>query len=162
VFARRERLSDELPVLVRGRGDDHGLHVLVGEHLLVIALLRRAGGVVRRALEHGRVSVADGDDLGLLGAPEDVHNLAPPWPEPDDRDIHRERRLLLRRGLRLRPQLHRTQRGQHGGEGALLHKRAAVEIRLGVRRYGLVHARYDAQGKPEGKCVSQADRPLVV
>ena len=145
VLARLQRRHRDLFVLMRGRGNEHGLHVLVLQNFFVVGVVGGLGrGFLRALLEGlGFVVVADGDDFRLRQTGERVENFPAPHIAADDRAL--DRRPIVsaarrRRCLRLGHERDAAEHGHGGSEGRGFQELAAREVRRHrVRQSIIVH-----------------------
>jgi hypothetical protein len=124
VYARGQAVLHDLPVQVRGRGDEHRPHVLrLFEQMLVARELLRLANPPRPAFQPALVVVADGRHAHRV----EFLQLAKNRPALPSRADHRHRQRLAVRGVHGRHELRQhTQR--HRGRTGLPEKRATVNV----------------------------------
>lgn len=147
VLARLHRGDGQVAVLVRGRSDDHGLDVCVGQEFFGRGVTFGGGSGVGRSLQGRLVMITNGDHRRVGQLAEVGDDLAPLGAESDDAELHgRAQRLLLvgRIGLGWRQCFvagrlvgffsgdgNGSHQRQHAGHGGTLEKSTAIEIRSG-------------------------------
>ena len=152
VLARVEGIGQHLDVPVVGAGDDHGLDVLVVEHLAIVlrpGRLRVRPGQLQRLLGRDVPDVADRDDLEFGEELGGLQQLAAPPPRADRADPEG---LVGPRGRGRAPRQAQRQAGRGRGRQEVA-SRAVRLVGLDGHRALLVASR---RGRGRGRGYRQA------